>query len=252
MGGQGERGSRGGTRGGRERHWDEKSGKMEVGKEMSGGGGFLVLSKTTEQDRWTLTSLNRDAAMEEWFLTTGTQPNQAPGREERGTEGELPEHPTGWGRWLGERSEHKKKEQQQFSYDLNQVHSRDRLPFLPAQYLRRKGLPTGSLSSLTVSPSRTCRLMQVVAHDELYAKTKNSSANARTCDREITGGRRGAGSEASVRRGLPPAGHSRARPGQAEERRGVAGPRWWPVLRVPRPCRAHTGAGQQWEGNRAS
>lgn len=158
---------------------------------MSGGGGSLILPKVTEQDRRTHTSLNRDVAMEEWFLKIGTQPNQAPGREERGTEGKLPEHPTGWGRWLGERSEHKKKEKQLFNYDLNRVHWRDRLPFLPAQYLRRKGLPTGSVSSLPASPCRTCRLMQVVAGDELHAKRKNLARNARRCDREITGGRRG-------------------------------------------------------------
>lgn len=222
---------------------------------MSGGGGSLILPKVTEQDRRTHTSLNRDVAMEEWFLKIGTQPNQAPGREERGTEGKLPEHPTGWGRWLGERSENKKKEKQLINYDLNRVHWRDRLPFLPAQYLRRKGLPTGSVSSLPASPCRPCRLMQVVAGDELHAKRKNLARNARRCDRERSpapgGGRQRGLCEASVRRGLPPAGHRRARAGQAEERRGgravvVAG------LRVPRPCRARTGAGQQWEGNRAS
>lgn len=32
MGGQGERGSGGGTKGGRERRWDEKSRKIEVGR----------------------------------------------------------------------------------------------------------------------------------------------------------------------------------------------------------------------------
>lgn len=215
---------------------------------MSGGSGFLILPKVTEQDRRTHASLSRDMAMEEWILTTGTQPNQASGREERGTEGELPEYPTGWGRWLGERSEHKKKEQQQLNYDLNQVHSRARLPFLPAQYLRRKGLPTGSVSSPPVSPCRTCRLMQVVADDELHAMRKNFPRNARRCDREIPAAGGGPGARPLGGGGCPLPGTAGLGPARPRSAMG-AEPWWWQGLRVPRRCRARTGAGQQWEGN---